>query len=694
MDRHGSIGYSHGLETHRSAISLSSFDSENADNMAGLRKDHHRLKSSQWRILAWVAVSRNNNRRISQEQRCTCPMAGCRQWFHSSELMHMHLKDSTCISGSSYHCFETDQIVRFGKCDCPGCHDLKGRLTIAVSSSIKSLRRHLSKRRSRSPRRADEEPETEPSSPIDCAMEMDDTAAALKCLELPLDPDMPCAEVAGSIPGPYDISRHELEGIRYPTISELNSTPIPYAQSFNPIRSSPNVVEPLSNYTVAPYEMEEQRTTISFPTNGHRHEIPPSYGYDGSIIHQNGQAQYSSEIWTRKHEQVALVQQLPPLYSYGDNGFHHDGTWVIASQDPGNYYAAFQPNSDPQVGIETPSASTYRDQEHTYPSSVQAHEILQYNDEMVADVDVMSSRSPIDRRRNPREGSGSSSASGHSYLVNSSLLSGSFRSSASTGRTSMTSLTPSSLAGAHQLGKTFLGDDATMFEEPEDMEPSPIATTYERRRPRRVRADARRVDAAGVSIDNWSRDNFSTDYQPPMQSHIQRTSTAYPLPSAPHFSPSGLLSGTSVSTPPRNSESASVSEYSPASFLSASPQALSLGKAYCRHCNLSCDMSNRSRHEKACKDNPDSANAPRIPCLYPGCLSTFTRKDNLAHHQRSQNHFAVGNVEMKMTFTPTPGSPVWKLAMQAFGQGCEIPVETQGNESWMDQDNEDEDVAL
>jgi hypothetical protein len=79
-------------------------------------------------------------------------------------------------------------------------------------------------------------------------------------------------------------------------------------------------------------------------------------------------------------------------------------------------------------------------------------------------------------------------------------------------------------------------------------------------------------------------------------------------------------------------------------------------------------MSNRSRHEKGCKQNPAYANTPRIPCHYPGCKSTFSRRDNLIQHQKRQNHFQLGNVELKISITPPPGSPVWEMAIQALEQ--------------------------
>ncbi|PVH69413.1 hypothetical protein DL98DRAFT_173593 [Cadophora sp. DSE1049] len=118
-----------------------------------------------------------------------------------------------------------------------------------------------------------------------------------------------------------------------------------------------------------------------------------------------------------------------------------------------------------------------------------------------------------------------------------------------------------------------------------------------------------------------------------------------------------------------------------------SPQLLMPGKAYCRHCQAICDSSNRSRHEKTCKQNPDNGSMPRIACHYPGCTSTFNRRDNLLQHQRAQKHLAIGSVEVKFSLTPAPGSPMWDLAMQTLGQQhVQSRVEIQEDDSWMDVD--------
>ena len=145
----------------------------------------------------------------------------------------------------------------------------------------------------------------------------------------------------------------------------------------------------------------------------------------------------------------------------------------------------------------------------------------------------------------------------------------------------------------------------------------------------------------------------------------------------------------------RRSEVPSPSSTSPFSISSLPQQAsvvpsqqpLMPGKAYCRHCQIICDSSNRSRHERGCKQNDGIKDRRRIACLYPGCTSTFNRRDNLLQHQRAKEHLAVRNVELKFSLTPKPGSPMWNMAMQSLGeQHGRREVEQQGEDFWMDID--------
>lgn len=177
-------------------------------------------------------------------------------------------------------------------------------------------------------------------------------------------------------------------------------------------------------------------------------------------------------------------------------------------------------------------------------------------------------------------------------------------------------------------------------------------------------------------------------YQVPQKLHITKKQDT----PSPRFAPQSSTSLPNVTTAKLPSKtSISASALTPLSSFLAKPSSslpVSPGKANCRHCGLTCDMSNRSRHERTCKQNRDISSVPRIPCRYPGCTSTFNRKDNLTQHQRSQNHFTVGNVELKISLSPSPGSPAWDWAMQALGQQQGSgELHAQGDELWMDFDD-------
>jgi hypothetical protein len=160
----------------------------------------------------------------------------------------------------------------------------------------------------------------------------------------------------------------------------------------------------------------------------------------------------------------------------------------------------------------------------------------------------------------------------------------------------------------------------------------------------------------------YSRYNLPTPSQATERAAVPSPLVCSQAPSAiPEDSINKITSPSSAKFPSQHSLLSPL----PATLLS---QPLNPGKASCRHCGSIGEMSNRSRHERTCRQNPDHTSITRIPCQYPGCTSTFNRKDNLTQHQRLQNHFMIGQVELKICLTPAPGSQVWDLAMEALGQ--------------------------
>ncbi|CZT11258.1 uncharacterized protein RAG0_15448 [Rhynchosporium agropyri] len=604
LEKQRSTEYYCGLEAGSPTSPVSSLSSENSASTSGSQKGH-RLKPSQWRFLAWVAVTRNNNRRIPRKERYICPMNGCEELergFLSPEAMHIHLKNSACISQGAYRCFGTQKLVRIGKCHCRDCVELKGRLA-RMSSSFESLKRSLSGRSSRSQQFDYEDFRSEPSHLEECPKDSENPVAIMQNSDTSLNNHMSCAEF-----GDTGILEAADSGI-----FELNPASKDSAYQFN-------------IYTTGPFELEQQQQDADKTldvSDGCYHET--FHGHDLSSKELNGQIQFHQEDDVMNQEIFDWRPESPIGHCYGDNIFHQgDGMFTNDPLSYDNHFMAAIPERGTGVAYEMTSTSPCQYQgQPSILSLATAHEGLQYSDKLL------------------------------------------------TSHTSDLSLD----------------------------EPPPSQGSHKRRKYKNFRSNSRHVDAAGVSSDDIDTPSygFSSSRVVPAQGNAWTQSFAQDTSLVSKAIPSRLLNSTNVNapshisatTPPPSSQP--TTSQTPRSF-----QESSSGKVNCKYCFLACDMSNRSRHEKSCKSSPYLTNAPRFPCHYPGCTSTFGRKDNLTHHQRTQKHdVSIENVELKFSLTPTPGSPLWDLAMQGLRQKCgDNTMGGQKDEFGMDNVDNNDDILI
>ncbi|KAH9215528.1 hypothetical protein DL95DRAFT_460955 [Leptodontidium sp. 2 PMI_412] len=686
----------HELEPHSPATSHSSWNAEGAETPSGILKGPRR-KGSQCRLRAWIAIDRHSLQFISDEQRCTCPMVGCERLFPSPESMHLHLKTCVCISRGLYRCIETGTQVKVGTCDSDGCHELKDRFVRAVSSSFESVRRvgrHLSGRHSK------------PKQASQLCFKKELVLEERHSLEAILDSNTSYIELAGSdhmYPaemGPaFDgaaPAEHELDARVIP--SELYSTPNSYHASTNLHEEHSTSTYFLDNDLAACCEQEGPRDTA-----------PPQAMTTIDCTHPV----FQNSANTPSHLAVQSSHKDMSAPSFPGTMCNHTGpVELCAKETPWSYHRPYP--SDSAWELSSPAWTIDSGGNHTNDSATtftevttpawqdhNAHRLCQStaptlnvydNSEKIVvdnfgfpDVNVL----PRPAFNNPQGASRTDSSSSSDPSIHLSMFS-SF-SSISTGQSSLASCKP---APTNFDSASFLGEDSMMFDEPETMEPSPMCKLQEEEYHGHAKSSMRRCDTAGVSFDNYvkpgcylSRSTLD-GCQVPQKLHITKKQDT----PSPRFAPQSSTSLPNVTTAKLPSKaSVSTSAATPLSSFLAKPsssQPVSPGKANCRHCGLTCDMSNRSRHEKNCKQNPDSSSVPRIPCHYPGCTSTFNRKDNLTQHQRSQNHFTVGNVELKISLSPSPGSPAWDWAMQALGQQQGSgELHAQGDEFWMDFDD-------
>ncbi|XMA20663.1 hypothetical protein WAI453_013454 [Rhynchosporium graminicola] len=473
LEKQRSTEYYCGLEAGSPTSPVSSLSSENSASTSGSQKGH-RLKPSQWRFLAWVAVTRNNNRRIPQEERYICPMNGCEELergFLSPEAMHIHLKNSACISQGAYRCFGTQKLVRIGKCHCRDCVELKGRLA-RMSSSFESLKRSLSGRSSRSQQFDYEDFRSEPSHLEECPKDSENPVATMQNSDTSLNNHMSCAEF-----GDTGILEAADSGI-----FELNPASKDSAYQFN-------------IYTTGPFELEQQQQDADKTLDvrdGCYHET--FHGHDLSSKELNGQIQFHQEDDVMNHEISDWRPESPIGHCYGDNIFHQGDS--MFTNDPlsyDNHFMAAIPERGTGVAYEMTSTSPCQYQgQPSILSLATAHEGLQYSDKLL--TSHTSDLSLDGRLWTSRKGSVDSLISSSSYLPDFTFSPG------SSAWTSMAS--NSSNATSFEMGKSFFSDSATMVEEPNDIEPPPSRSSHKRRKYKNFRSNFRHVDAAGVSSDD------------------------------------------------------------------------------------------------------------------------------------------------------------------------------------------------
>ena len=461
------------------------------------RRRLHPHKSSECRLLAWVAVDRNAHPWVNTAQRCTCPMSGCGLQFSSPEFMHMHLKTSSCLSKSTYHCLEIGKEVRIGKCDSSGCQELKGRLVSAMSSSIESVKRRLSGRRSNTP----------PSS-LACSHEIVNSA------ETSLREFMPLSEMSSSNQahlleletpvGNISQVRYEIDD-RHPPI-ELCSTPkfrhetdSLSQETFPSVQSSDNQeslwFQQDNKHTFPSLEAQSAIDSVHYTAPGSRNN--PSQ----SMIHAtSGSTARPWSIGTDYRQTKPVELSADRNRSRGYQSGQVLSKWSLSSacnsQGCQQSYPGSQVNNCCRMG-----SSTYRDQDvysHTqhavpYPYHSDFSEKMVVEDfTNLSNVDDMSFV-----RHSPRSSSTSNSSTGSDLSLVTSMFS----------RGSGTSTRQSSFGSGNSASvvydqSPFLKEDSTMFEEPESME-EPLASTYYGQEYNDVHQDLGLLDPAGVSIDNY-----------------------------------------------------------------------------------------------------------------------------------------------------------------------------------------------
>jgi len=459
------------------------------------RRRLHPHKSSQCRLLAWVAVDRNAHPWVNKAQRCTCPMSGCGLQFPSPEFMHMHLKTSSCLSKSTYHCLEIGKEVRVGKCDSSGCQELKGRLVSAMSSSIESVKRRLSGRQSNTP------PSTQTCSD-------ENTNAA----EFSVGESMPLSEMSSSNQAhllELETPVGNMSQVRYemddrPVPIELCSTPDfrhetnSFPQETIPSVHSSDGQDPLwsrqdKTYT---YTTPEAQSAIE----SHHYTAPKCRNTPSqSTIHtKNGS---TARPWSLETD----YRQTRPVELCADRNLSRScqsgpmlSKWSLLSAYNSEGFQQSYPGSQVHNCFRMGS-SKCRDQDvysHTQHSVPYPYH-SDFSEKMVVEDSTNSSN--LDdmslARHSPR--STSNSSTGSDLSLDASLFS---RCSGTSTRQSSSGSDKSAPAFHDQ--SPFFEEDSTMFEEPESME-EPVASTYCGQEYHHVCQDLRRFDTAGVSIDNY-----------------------------------------------------------------------------------------------------------------------------------------------------------------------------------------------
>ncbi|KAH7364778.1 hypothetical protein BKA65DRAFT_144325 [Rhexocercosporidium sp. MPI-PUGE-AT-0058] len=485
------------LEPHSPTTSQSSWSTENAGSSSGICKAPRR-KGSQCRLRAWIAIDRNANRFISDEQRRACPMIGCEQRFPAPEYMHLHLKSCGSLSKGLYRCIETGVPVKVGKCDSDGCQELKGGFVSAVSSSFESVKRHLSGRRSK-PKQASQlylEKEFVPEESFPMETPWDANTAHQE--PTPRDHEY-LVETSPGIRG-ASMTNNELEAYAAP--SELYSTPISTYRLTHPVhRELFTSLESYENNTTAGFEQGGFRDAITQDTRDvhyvlpvlQRHNNPPSH----LAVHSEYQDLSESSLLETMLDQTGPAELCAGERPWGHPRPHAtDSTWSLSSPVGRGDFGGFHTCSDIMA------IPAWQHQHEHHPNQSTAPPLSFYYDSEKMVDDNISTHDADDLARlacnSLARSTRNDSASNSDPSVVPSMFS-SF-SSTSSGQSSLASYNSNPSSFDHT---SFLGKDSMIFDEPESFESFPMSSSQEQAYRSDISSNARRSDTAGVSFDNY-----------------------------------------------------------------------------------------------------------------------------------------------------------------------------------------------
>lgn len=100
------------------------------------------------RFIAWAAVKRNRNNRMSPAEKLECPTLRCTRRFPDHESMLTHLADCQYLARGEYWCYDHMRVERFDDIKCKRClgHPSKRRKMLSMAKTFFHSLGHKSKK--------------------------------------------------------------------------------------------------------------------------------------------------------------------------------------------------------------------------------------------------------------------------------------------------------------------------------------------------------------------------------------------------------------------------------------------------------------------------------------------------------------------------------------------------------------------